>query len=327
MKNTHQHSFVADIIADPYGFTYDEIGRVLTEQDARSIYALLYKNVDGKVRDMQIKDIVKDFEANKYIFELSDHKYIESVCIKRRTGTTVCVSTQVGCPVKCAFCESGKYGLIRNLGASEIVRQVIYPNERINRIAFMGIGEPLLNYDAIIKAIHILRDRNGLDFPTDGIAVSTAGIIKGLKKIREEHIKIQLVLSLHATTQEVRDYLMSGMRHNDIKETVKATLSYSQRHNRKLVVAYMPFADINDRHSDIKRLIEWFKDENVMVNLIEYNQTTNRALKPTDKARLRRIQASLESGGVETMIRSSRGRNIKAACGQLAAKYNIIGDQ
>jgi 23S rRNA (adenine2503-C2)-methyltransferase len=275
---------------------------------------------------MQIKDIIKSTEANKYIFELSDCKHIESVCIKRRTGTTVCVSTQVGCPMQCAFCKSGKNGLIRNLSVSEIVRQVIYPKEQINRIAFMGIGEPLLNYDALIKAIHILRDRNGLNFPTDGITVSTVGPAKGLKKIREEHIKIQLVLSLHATTQPIRDYLIPGMRNSDIKETVKAALSYSQRHNRKLVIAYLLLSDINDRHSDIRRLTEWFKGENVMINLLEYNQISNCSLKPANKTQLKCFQESLESSGIETTIRSSRGRNIKAACGQLAARYNKTGD-
>ncbi|MDR2153168.1 MAG: radical SAM protein, partial [Helicobacteraceae bacterium] len=279
MKNVHIGSIrIADIINDPFDFTYDEISAILGENEAKSLYALLYKN-GAKARSIWIKDIAKDAEAKKYIFALADDKYIETVSIKRRTGISACVSTQVGCPVRCVFCESGRNGLIRNLSASEIVQQVIWLNEPINRIVFMGIGEPLFNYDALVKAIHILRDRNGLDFPTDGISVSTAGAVKQLKKIREEHIKIQLVLSLHATTKRVRDYIMPGMRGNDINETVKAALSYSKRHNRKLVAAYLLLRGINDGVSDIKRLTEWFKGENVMINLLEYNQTSNGLVK------------------------------------------------
>ena len=122
----------------------------------------------------------------------------------------------VGCPIGCTFCESGSNGFIRDLSASEIVQQVILMKDKINRIVFMGMGEPLLNYDTLIKAIHILRDRNGLDFPTDGITISTVGPLKELKKLREEHIKIQLTLSLHATTQAVRDRLIPNMKGQDI---------------------------------------------------------------------------------------------------------------
>lgn len=112
----------------------------------------------------------------------------------------------IGCPVGCIFCASGENGFVRNLTPSEIVQQVILINGRVNRIVFMGMGEPLFNYDNVIKSIHILRDRKGLDFPTDGITISTTGPLPQMKKLREEHLKIQLTLSLHATNQHVRDY-------------------------------------------------------------------------------------------------------------------------
>ena len=186
----------------------------------------------------------------------------------------------------------------------------------------MGIGEPLYNYDALIKAIHILRDRNGFDFPTDGITISTVGPIKLLKKLREEHIKIQLVLSLHATTQKLRNYIIPGMSGNDIIQTVQTALSYSNRHNRKLTVAYLLLSGINDKNSDIRQLVEWFRHENVMINLLEYNQTSQNGLKKSTKKEIDQFKNNLENYGLEVKIRVSHGKNIKAACGQLVSKYN-----
>jgi 23S rRNA (adenine2503-C2)-methyltransferase len=186
----------------------------------------------------------------------------------------------------------------------------------------MGIGEPLYNYDALIKAIHIFRDRNGLDFPTDGITISTVGPIKLLKKLREEHIKIQLTLSLHATDQETRNHIIPGMSGNNINEAVETALSYSKRHNRKLTIAYLLFPGVNDKYSDIKQLVEWFKHENVMINLLEYNQTNHNHLKTANKKGVERFKKNLENYGIEVKIRISHGRNIKAACGQLASEYN-----
>ena len=144
---------------------------------------------------MLVKNICKSSDTEKYVYELKDNKYIETVFIKRRDGGTVCVSTQVGCPVGCIFCESGRNGFVRNLTSSEIVQQIILLRRKVNRIVFMGMGEPLFNYDNLIKAIHILRDRYGLNFPTDGITISTVGPVDQLKKLREEHLKIQLTIS------------------------------------------------------------------------------------------------------------------------------------
>jgi len=310
-------------ISDPFGFTFKELAKLMGEHDAKTLYSGLYKNTaKKKPYTMSAKDIYRDADTQKYVYELSDNKCIETVCIKRKTGVTACVSSQVGCSVGCAFCESGRHGLARNLAPSEIVQQIVLLKEKVNRIIFMGIGEPLHNYDALIKSIHILRDRNGLDFPTDGITVSTIGPIKPLKKLREEHVKIQLVLSLHATTQKTRDYIIPGMRGNDIRQTVEAALSYSQRHNRKIIIAYLLLPGINDKHSDIQQLSEWFRHENVMINILEYNQTNHGDIRKPNNQEMARFKNKLESAGLEVNIRVSHGRSIKAACGQLASKYN-----
>ncbi|MDR0374170.1 MAG: 23S rRNA (adenine(2503)-C(2))-methyltransferase RlmN [Treponema sp.] len=324
MENIHgNNGSIIDIINDPFGFTFSEINGVIGEHDSKALYALLYKNSSRKKNHaIRTKDIIEGADTKKYIFELSDGKCIETVCIKRKTGVTACVSAQVGCPVRCVFCESGGNGLIRNLTASEIVQQIVFLEEPINRIVFMGIGEPLYNYDALIKSIHILRDRNGMDFPTDGITISTVGPIKFLKRLREEHIKIQLVLSLHATNQKARNYIIPGMTGDDINETVRSALSYSRRHNRKLTIAYLLSPGINDKYADVKQLVEWFRHENVMINLLEYNKTNRRGFKNASGKDIERFKNNLEHHGIEVKTRVSRGRNIKAACGQLASKYN-----
>ena len=145
---------------DPYGFTYKEMSEVIGENEAKALYSELYKQAPRKKNlSMLVKDIYKSSDTEKYVYELKDNKYIETVFIKRRDGGTVCVSTQVGCPVGCIFCESGRNGFVRNLTPSEIVQQVILLRRKVNRIVFMGMGEPLFNYDNLIKAIHILRDR------------------------------------------------------------------------------------------------------------------------------------------------------------------------
>ena len=266
--------------------------------------------------------MLRDRDARKYVYELTDGKYIETVCIQRKTGMTACVSTQVGCPVRCVFCESGRNGLARNLTAAEIVQQIMFLKEPVNRIVFMGIGEPLYNYDSLIQAIHILRDRKGFDFPTDGITVSTVGPVQQLRQLREEHLKIQLTLSLHATTQKARNYIIPGMAGNDINETVKAAMSYSRRHNRKASIAYLLLPGINNGYSDIKQLVEWFKHENVLINLLEYNRTGQSVLQKADHNEIRAFKNRLEDAGLAVSIRVSHGRNIQAACGQLAGTYN-----
>ena len=192
---------------------------VLGEQEAQKLFNELYKKKPiSKYQTVKIKEIQQGGDTSKYAFELTDGYCIETVCIKRKTGTTVCVSTMVGCPVGCIFCESGSNGFIRNLTPSEIVQQVVLLKEKVNRIVYMGMGEPLFNYNSLIKSIHILRDRNGYNFPTDGITVSTVGPLTQLKKLREEHLKIQLTLSLHATNQTTRNKVIPHMSGNKIEE-------------------------------------------------------------------------------------------------------------
>ena len=147
----------AEVRNDPYGFTYKEMSEVIGENEAKALYEELYKQLPRKKNlSMLVKNICKSSDTEKYVYELKDNKYIETVFIKRRDGGTVCVSTQVGCPVGCIFCESGRNGFVRNLTSSEIVQQIILLRRKVNRIVFMGMGEPLFNYDNLIKEVFLM---------------------------------------------------------------------------------------------------------------------------------------------------------------------------
>lgn len=315
-----------EIRSDPYGFTLKEITEVLGEQEAQKLFNELYKKKPiSKYQTVKIKEIQQGGDTSKYAFELTDGYCIETVCIKRKTGTTVCVSTMVGCPVGCIFCESGSNGFIRNLTPSEIVQQVVLLKEKVNRIVYMGMGEPLFNYNSLIKSIHILRDRNGYNFPTDGITVSTVGPLTQLKKLREEHLKIQLTLSLHATNQTTRNKVIQHMSGNKIEEVVEAVLSYSERHNRKITIAYLLLPGVNDSISDVRQLSRWFRGKNVLINLLQYNNTKCFDMKSPNKQQLVAFKNLLEREGLEVKLRESRGGKIKAACGQLVSEHNKKG--
>jgi len=313
---------LTDFFLNPANYTFRDFSVVFGNDVAKSIYKELYKPTTSHNSFRQIfpVKILTDQFTKKYAFELSDKRQIETVVIKRRTGNTICLSTQVGCPVQCRFCKSGENGLIRNLSTAEIIQQFLFANEKINRIVFMGIGEPLYNYNEIIRAVHILRDRNGLDFPTDGISISTVGPIDKLQMLREEHIKIQLVLSLHATDQETRDYLIPGMSKHSINEVISLTMEYGRRHNRKVSIAYLLLPGINDRRVDSERLSRWFGNKNVIVNLLKYNGKKNYEFRPASVQELNHFKNILEQSNVQVTIRQSMGDSIEAACGELAIK-------
>src|SRR5574344_2418640 len=186
----------------------------------------------------------------------------------------------------------------------------------------MGMGEPFFNYDNVIKSIHILRDRNGLNFPTDGINISTVGPLEQLKKIRGEHLKIQLTLSLHATNQRTRDIIIPHMKGYDINKIVEAVLSYSERHNRKVTIAYLLIPGLNDRSRDVRQLGRWFRGKNVLINLLQYNETDCKVVRRPNKQELVAFRDKLNDVGLTVKIRESRGGSIKAACGQLVSKLN-----
>jgi len=307
---------------EPTEYPYTEFVDAFGCEIADEVFRGLYKSKKNQFPYRQLIPIKKLTFGNtsKYVFRVFDGHEIETVCIGRRTGITICISTQVGCSVRCRFCRSGEKGFFRNLTASEIVQQFLFVDEDVNRIVFMGIGEPLNNYDEVIKSIHILRDRKGVDFATDGITISTVGPIGKLLALREEHLKIQLALSLHATDQETRDYLVPGMSRYPINEVVSQGMEYGRRHNRKVAFAYLVLPGINDKNSDIMKLCQWFSRKNAIVNLMRFNGKAMKDIKIVTKTEMRRIKQILEASNVQVTVRDSMGESIEAACGQLIAK-------
>lgn len=255
--------------------------------------------------------------SEKVLFGLSDGYAIESVLIRRRDGFTACISSQVGCAFACRFCASGQAGLMRNLTRDEIVEQVVRLGPKVNRIVFMGIGEPLNNYDHVLGAIRILRDRDGLNFPTTGITISTIGIPKALVRLREEHLALNLTISLHATTQAVRDKLIPGSRKHDIDEVVGRALSWAERHNRIVTFVYLLLPGINDSREDAERLVRMFRGKPARVNLMRWNPVETIDLGRTADQRLHAFREKLARAEVPVVVRDTQGADIDAACGQL----------
>lgn len=276
----------------------------------------------SEARGLQLRSLRKITQerggrSQKVLFGLHDGYAVESVLIRRHDGHTACISSQVGCAFACQFCASGQAGLKRNLLAGEIVEQVVQLGPKVNRIVFMGIGEPLNNYEQVLKAVRILRDRRGMNFPTTGITLSTIGIPKALAQLREEHLAINLTISLHATTQDVRDRLIPGSRKHDINEVIARASSWAERHNRIVTFVYLVLPGINDTPADAKRLAALMAKRKARVNLMRWNPVDGVALDRTSDRSLALFRDGLHRAGVPVVVRDTQGRDISAACGQL----------
>ncbi|WP_434739555.1 23S rRNA (adenine(2503)-C(2))-methyltransferase RlmN [Micromonospora sp. SH-82] len=307
------------------------VERVGGERQAADIFDKLYRQrkdsahtlkqygqLDGLSSTLAERSRTKGSQTTKFLFELVDGNFIETVRIRRHDGYTACVSSQAGCAFACQFCASGRDGLKRHLLPGEIVQQVLALGPGVNRLVFMGIGEPLHNYDNVMGAIRILRERRGLGFKTSGITISTIGIPKSLKRLREEHIKINLTISLHATTQESRTELIPGSRNHDINEVVEGALSWAERHGRIVTFVYLLLPHVNDSDDDVTRLIQFFAGRPARINLMRWNPVLGGPLfQRVSDRRLSTVRRELDSAGVNVTVRDTQGQDIEAACGQL----------
>ncbi|PKN20159.1 MAG: RNA methyltransferase [Deltaproteobacteria bacterium HGW-Deltaproteobacteria-22] len=259
----------------------------------------------------------KGHHSTKYLFGLHDGHAIESVLIPRHDGNTACISSQVGCAFACRFCASGRLGLKRNLLVAEMVEQVLLMGPRVNRIVFMGVGEPLANYRAVLATIRILRDRRGLDWSTGGITISSIGPPDALRRLREEHVAIHLTISLHATTQETRGRLIPGVRHIALDDVIGRAQSWADRHRRDVSYAYLVLPGINDSQDDARRLAGFLAGQRARVNLLRWNPVDGVSLPRTTDRSLARMIRTMEASGVPVSVRDTLGRDNTSACGQL----------
>ena len=261
--------------------------------------------------------------AEKFLLELGDGRRIESVYIPETPSMTFCVSTQVGCAMKCDFCLTGKMGLVRNLTAGEIVGQVRVLVASLDmlrarfNVVLMGMGEPLHNYDATMKALRILGDQNGLAVSPRRVTLSTVGLVPGLDRLAKEPTMPNLAVSLHATTQEVRERLVPTSRRYALEDIIAACRRFPLKRRSRITFEYVLLAGVNDSPDDARRLARLLVGVRAKVNLIALNEAAGINYERPDDARVDEFARILADRHLTVSVRRSRGRDIRAACGQL----------
>ena len=288
------------------------------------------KNLREKLKSdfsfYKIKLIIKQEgrDVYKYLFELEDGNKIETVLMFHNYGISICVSSQVGCNMSCAFCESGRLKKVRNLEDYEIVEQLLIIEEdikkRITHVVVMGIGEPFDNYDNVMRFVKIINYGKGIDIGSRHITISTCGVIPGIKKFMKEDGQVNLAISLHAPNDELRTKLMPINKAYHLQELMDVIKEYIATTNRRVTFEYIMLEDINDSEEDAKELVKLLKGINCYVNLIPYNETENIGFKRTKEWKILKFYDILKSNKINTTIRKEFGSSVDAACGQLRAK-------
>lgn len=266
--------------------------------------------------------------TRKYLFELKDGSLVESVWMKYKHGNSVCISSQVGCRMGCAFCASAIGGLERSLTPSEMLDQIyavtLLTGERVSNVVVMGTGEPLDNYDALLRFIRLLTDENGLHISQRNLTVSTCGLVPQMLKLADEQLQITLALSLHASSDEKRKELMPVANKYSIAELMEACRYYFEKTKRRITFEYSLVGGVNDRPEDAKRLAELTKDLNCHVNLIPVNPIKERDFVQSKGAEIASFKNKLEKNGINVTIRREMGRDIDGACGQLRRRQKAL---
>ena len=264
----------------------------------------------------------------KNAVRLHDGLVVESVLIPTKTRTTACVSSQVGCSLDCLFCATSRLKRMRNLNPDEIFDQVaainkeslLYYNKKLSNIVFMGMGEPLMNYKNVIKSIEKITSPEGLGMSPRRITVSTSGVPKIIKKMADEEVKFNLAVSLHSAIDEVRTSIMPFNATFPLKDLKESLEYWYEKTERMITYEYVVWGGINDRKEDIKALIEFCKHVPCKVNLIEYNPIDDGEFQQASPEAINNYISNLEMHDITVNVRRSRGKDIDAACGQLANK-------
>ena len=259
--------------------------------------------------------------SRKYLLEFSDGTSVETVGMPSKNKLAVCVSTQAGCAMGCAFCATGFIGLARSLSAQEIVDQVRHVamdfDERVTSVVFMGQGEPFANFDATVEALRMLNDPDGYAIGARHLTVSTCGVIPGIKRFSELPEQFTLAISLHSAVQSTRNKLMPGVKKYTLPRLHEAIQAYVEKTGRRPTYEFAMIDGINDTNPEMEALIDFCRGTLCHVNLIQLNDTPGSLLKPSPMKKVETLQKRLQMHGVEATIRNSRGNDIDAACGQL----------
>ncbi len=326
-----------DILKDEPKFRYVQINKALWQdhisswEEASSLPKALRETLAAAC-PLEIKaELFKSSggpKSLKALITLEDGEVIETVLIRQKEArNTVCVSSQVGCPLGCAFCATGMNGFSRSLTAEEIIMQVSYwarylkqegKSEKIDNLVFMGMGEPFLNYNEFIKAVKFLNNPETFNIGARRISVSTAGITEGIKRLAGEQLQINLAISLHAAFDSLRQSLMPIAKKYSLHDIFRAVDNYITKTGRRVMFEYLMIKKTNDSDKDALELAALMKKPLYMVNLIPYNATGK--FKPSDRERVDAFKKILEDNGVPATVRLSFGSGIDAACGQLKGK-------
>ncbi|GIK69402.1 MAG: 23S rRNA (adenine(2503)-C(2))-methyltransferase RlmN [Bacteroidetes bacterium] len=339
-------------------FTYLELEAEFLKKDekkfrAKQVYEWIWKkhslsfsemhNIPKTTRDWLEREFefrpvsIADTQVSKdktikTAFKTYDGQIAEGVLIPTATRMTACISSQVGCSLTCKFCATGKLERIRNLTADEIYDQVVALKNQsettyhipLSNIVYMGMGEPLLNYKEVLRSVEMLTSEEGLGMSPRRITLSTAGIAKMIMKLADDQIKFNLAISLHAANDEKRSYIMPINEQNSLQALKQAIRYFYEKTHARITYEYILFKDFNDSLQDAKELAEFCKTAPCKINLIEYNPIENGEFKQADTEKVQSFAAFLESKNLIVNVRRSRGKDIDAACGQLANKNKAV---
>lgn len=290
-------------------------------------------NISKKVREalkeqfeLRSTSISKTFHAEdgtvKHLLKLADGEFVEMVEIPTADRHTLCVSTQVGCAMACSFCYTGTQGFKRHLNVSEIIEQLLWTTKPVTNVVFMGMGEPLHNLENVLGSIELMKHDFGLNLSKRRITVSTSGLVPEIKRLAEESGPVNLAVSLHATTDEIRSSIMPVNRRYPLKELLEACKLYSHAIglSRRITFEYTMMNDVNDAEVDAKRLVKLLYGIPSKVNLIPMNPHPGSKSQPPSWEKIRKFQNIILNANLVCTVRTTRGEDILAACGQLKAK-------
>jgi 23S rRNA (adenine2503-C2)-methyltransferase len=322
-------------------FRAKQVYEWLWKKDATSFEQMsnLSKDLRNKLEENYFIDHIQlddqQISSDKTIkcaFSVGEGKVVEGVLIPTTSRTTACISSQVGCSLSCTFCATGRLKLMRNLSAGEIVDQVVYLKDQaetryntpLTNIVYMGMGEPLLNYRNVLRSIELITGEEGLGMSPRRITVSTAGIAKMIRKLGDDAVKFNLALSLHAANDKKRSHIMEINETNNLAELADSSRYFYEKTASRVTFEYIIFKDFNDQLEDAQELAELAKCVPCKINIIEYNPIDNGEFQQADKQRVDAFASYIESKNLIVNVRRSRGKDIDAACGQLANKNKAI---
>ncbi len=310
-------------------FEWMHVHKVASISDMSNLSKKLQERLEQEVTFTSLQKVdmqeSKEDGTRKYLFALADGNVVESVFMRYKHGNSVCVSSQVGCRMGCRFCASTLDGLLRNLTPAEILDQIYSierdTGERVSNVVVMGTGEPMDNYDNIVRFVRLLSDEKGTNISQRNITISTCGIVPRMKELAEEGLQITLALSLHAPNQQKRLELMPVANKYDIHEAVDACRYYFDKTGRRITFEYSLVGGVNDTDQDAQELAALIGDINCHVNLIPVNPIKERDYVQSNKEVVQRFKNKLEKRGINATVRREMGRDIDGACGQLRRKH------